>query len=45
MKFYNSVAKGLKPKVRKFNGLVPAFGKVIGERLFGGFLYSRGRGT
>ena len=31
LKFYNSVAKGLKLKVRKFWGLIPTFVKVTGE--------------
>ena len=40
MKFYTSVKKGLKLKVRKFWGLVPAFlevtkGKLVGGGLFG----------
>ena len=32
LKFYSSVAKGLKLKVRKFLGLVPAFVEVTGEK-------------
>ena len=34
-KFYISVAKGLKPKVRKFYRLVPTFVEVTGEKLVG----------
>ena len=33
LKFYTSVAKGLKLKVRKFWGLIPTFAKVTEERL------------
>ena len=33
LKFYASVAKGLKLKVRKFWGLIPTFAKVTEERL------------
>ena len=36
LKFYASVAKGLKLKVRKFWGLIPAFVEVTGEKLVGG---------
>ena len=36
LKFNNSVAKGLKVKVRKFLGLVPTFVKVTREKLVGG---------
>ena len=36
LKFYTSVAKGLKLKIRKFLGLVPAFVEVTGEKLAGG---------
>ena len=35
LKFYTSVAKGLKLKVRKFRGLNPAFVEVTGEKLVG----------
>ena len=35
LKFYTSVAKGLKLKVRKFLGLIPTFAEVIGEKLVG----------
>ena len=31
LKFYNSVAKGLKLEVRKFWELIPTFVKVTGE--------------
>ena len=37
MKFYTSVAKGLKLKVRKFWGLIPMFVEVTEEKLVGGF--------
>ena len=37
LKFYNSVAKGLKLKVRKFWGLTPTFVEVTGEKLVGVF--------
>ena len=33
LKFYTSVAKGLKLKVRKFWGLVPTFAEVSEEKL------------
>ena len=36
LKFYTSVAKGLKLKVRKFCGLIPTFVEVTGEKLAGG---------
>ena len=35
LKFYTSVAKGLKLKVRKFWGLISTFVEVIGEKLVG----------
>ena len=35
LKFYTSVAKGLKLKVRKFCGLSPTFVEVTGEKLLG----------
>ena len=35
-KFYTSVEKGLKLKVRKFYGLIPTFVEVTGEKLVGG---------
>ena len=33
LKFYTSVGKGLKQKVRKFCGLIPMFVEVTGEKL------------
>ena len=36
LKFYTSVAKGLKLKVRKFWGLIPMFAEVTGEKLVRG---------
>ena len=33
LKFYTSVAKGLKLKFRKFKGLIPKFVEVTGEKL------------
>ena len=36
LKFYTSVAKRLKLKVRKFWRLIPTFLEVIGEKLVGG---------
>ena len=36
LKFYTSVAKELKQKVRKFWGLIPAFVEVTGEKLVEG---------
>ena len=36
LKFYSSLAKGLKLKVRKFLGLVPTFIQVTVEKLVGG---------
>ena len=38
LKFYTSVAKGLKLKVRKFWGLIPTLVEVTGEKLVGGLL-------
>ena len=35
LKFYTSVAKRLKLKVRKFKGLIPTFVEVTGEKLVG----------
>ena len=35
LKFYTSVAKRLKLKVRKFLGLIPTFVEVTGEKLVG----------
>ena len=37
LKFYTSVAKGSKLKVRRFCGLIPTFVEVTGEKLVGGF--------
>ena len=39
LKFYNSMAKGLKLKIRKFWGLIPMFVEVTGEKLVGGDLF------
>ena len=36
LKFYTSVAKGLKLKVKKFYGLIPPFVEVTSEKLVGG---------
>ena len=36
LKFYASMVKRLKLKVRKFLGLIPTFVKVTGENLVGG---------
>ena len=36
-RFYSSVAKGLKIKIRKFWVLIPTFGEVLGEKLVGGW--------
>ena len=36
MKFYNSVTKGLKLKVRMFRGLISTFAEVTEEQLAGG---------
>ena len=36
LKFYTSVAKGLKLKVRKCWGLILTFAEVTGEKLIGG---------
>ena len=33
LKFYTSVAKGLKLKVRKFWGIIPAFVEVTGGKM------------
>ena len=38
LKFYTSVAKGLKLKVRKICGLIFAFEEVRGEKMVGVFL-------
>ena len=39
LKLYDSVAKGLKLKVRKFWGLFPTFLEVTGEKLVGDFFH------
>ena len=36
LKFYSSLWKELKLKVRKFGGLIPTFVEVVGEKLVGG---------
>ena len=36
VEFYTSVAEGLKLKIRKFWGLIPAFVEVTGEKQVGG---------
>ena len=36
LKFYTSVAKGLKPKAKRFWGLIPTFVEVTGEKLVWG---------
>ena len=36
LKFYTSVAKGSKLKVRKFWGLIATFAEAKGEKLVGG---------
>ena len=38
-KFYTSVAKRIKLKVRKFLGLIPTFVEITGEKLVGGGLF------
>ena len=35
LKFYTSVEKGLKLKIRKFGGLIPTFVEVTEEKLVG----------
>ena len=40
LKFYASVAKELKLKVRRFWGLISTFAEVAGEKLVGGLLSS-----
>ena len=37
LKFYTSLSKGLKLKVKKFWRLIPTFVEVNGEKLIGGF--------
>ena len=39
LKFYTSVAKGLKLKVTRFWGLITTFVEVTGEKLVGGGLF------
>ena len=39
LKFYTSVAKGFKLKVRKFSWIIPTFAEVTGEKLVGGDLF------
>ena len=41
LKFYISMVKELKLKVRKFSGLIPTFVEVTGEKLVGGLLLPR----
>ena len=45
LKFSNSVAKGLKLKVKKFVGLIPTFVEVTGEKLVSGRGLRGGRDT
>ena len=40
LKFYTSVTKGLKLKIRKFYGLIRTFVEVTGEKLVGGLFAS-----
>ena len=40
LKFYTSVAKGLKLKIGKFWGLVPTFVEVTGKKLVEGVFFS-----
>ena len=40
LKFYTSVAKGLKLKVKKFWGLIPTFIEITGEKLVQGDLFA-----
>ena len=39
LKFYTSLTKGLKLKVRTFERLIPTFVEVTGEELVGGDLF------
>ena len=39
LKCNTSVAKGLKPKVRNFLGLIPTFVEITGEKLVAGWLF------
>ena len=41
VKFYISVAKGLKLKVKKFLGLILTFVEVTGEKLVGGLVFKK----
>ena len=41
LKFYTSLKKGFKLKVRKFSALIPTFVEVKGKDLVGGFLFPR----
>ena len=43
LKFYSSVAKGLKLKVKQFCGLSPTFAEVTGEKMVvgGGGLFAK----
>ena len=41
LRFYKSVVKRLKLKVRKFWGLIPTFVRVTAEKLVGGWIYSK----
>ena len=36
LKFYTTVAKGLKVKIRPFSGLIPTFTEVTGKKPIGG---------
>ena len=45
LKFYTSMAKELKLKVRKLWGLIPTYVEVTGEKLVGGGGRGRGGGT
>ena len=42
-KFYTSVAKGLKLKVRKFLGLIPTFVEITEEKLVGVNMYEKNK--
>ena len=43
LKFYTSVAKGLKLKVRKFWGLIPTFVEITEEKLVGVNMYEKNK--
>ena len=45
MKFYTSVAKGLKLKVRKSSGLIATFVEVTEEKLVGSIIVITGKVT